>query len=455
MIRSKSAKIASKSSPCSGASRRERVANLARAHAREDRKALRVVEVIGDPVGEAVGLGAEVFHREIWKSGNPEIYPITRLPDYPIYSRLSTVIVAGDGELGGHEAAGRNVDRRTVARHDRGRAAGRADGAADRGTLAAAQDAAEDRSGDRRAADLLGAIAGGRFARRGRSASVRSAHFAAVGEDERVEPDPDVGRASSPCRPLSTSMTLPITRAPAGIATRPAAMTSRDTRASTRSSTRARSDESDVSSCRPITEDDGRMTSSNCGTRGGSGCGSAGFGWLGERAQRDGCSRTAPSRPAVPARRRDRRAVHRHRARHGRFGPCGDAAPAARRRAGFWRRRLPARRGGRGLASAFAGFRRGGRLGLGAAHGGFGFRDRLGGRLACGRVRAPPAARRRAAPRPTCDLGRVVPGCDVRATRGGRHAPESQQNKRQRSGKHWNCSLCPLTEQGAYPSNRP
>src|SRR5258708_35859937 len=54
-------------------------------------------------------------------------------------------------------------------------------------------------------------------------------------------------------------------------------MTSRDTRASTRSSRRAQSADSAVASCRPITDPAGTMTSSNCGTRGGSGCASTGL----------------------------------------------------------------------------------------------------------------------------------------------------------------------------------
>ena len=40
---------------------RERAANLTGANAREDRKQFRVVEVIGDPVGDAVGLSAKVL----------------------------------------------------------------------------------------------------------------------------------------------------------------------------------------------------------------------------------------------------------------------------------------------------------------------------------------------------------------------------------------------------------
>src|SRR4029079_18737071 len=77
--------------------------------------------------------------------------------------------------------------------------------------------------------------------------------------------------------PRSTSVTEPITREPAGIATRPADSTSRVTRASTRSSMRARSDASDDYICRPMTDAAGRITSSNCGAFGGSGCTSNGF----------------------------------------------------------------------------------------------------------------------------------------------------------------------------------
>ena len=61
--------------------------------------------------------------------------------------------------------------------------------------------------------------------------------------------------------PRSTTLTDPITREPAGIATRPSARTSRVTRASTRSSTRAVSLDSEVSIRRPITESAGTVTS--------------------------------------------------------------------------------------------------------------------------------------------------------------------------------------------------
>ena len=62
--------------------------------------------------------------------------------------------------------------------------------------------------------------------------------------------------------PRSTSVTEPNTRDPAGIATRPLTSTSRVTRASTRSSSRARSDDSAVSTCNPITEEAGSTSSS-------------------------------------------------------------------------------------------------------------------------------------------------------------------------------------------------
>jgi hypothetical protein len=80
------------------------------------------------------------------------------------------------------------------------------------------------------------------------------------------------------------------------MATRPAAITSRETRASTRSSTRERSEESDVSIWSPITEDAGRMTSSNCGTLGGSGCGSTGLGGSGAGGAGAACGSGWPDR---------------------------------------------------------------------------------------------------------------------------------------------------------------
>src|SRR4051812_26698299 len=82
--------------------------------------------------------------------------------------------------------------------------------------------------------------------------------------------------------PRSTSVTDPITRDPAGIATWPSAMTSRVTLASTRSSIRARSDEIAVSTSRPITEAAGRTTSRNSGTAGaGGGSGARAGSWTG------------------------------------------------------------------------------------------------------------------------------------------------------------------------------
>ena len=45
-----------------------RVVELAGTRAREDRKAFRILEIIGNPVGEAVGLAAKVF-----QFGNVEI----------------------------------------------------------------------------------------------------------------------------------------------------------------------------------------------------------------------------------------------------------------------------------------------------------------------------------------------------------------------------------------------
>ena len=47
--------------PVLGGMRGKRVANLAGARARQHRKALGVFEVVGDPVGEAMGLRAEVL----------------------------------------------------------------------------------------------------------------------------------------------------------------------------------------------------------------------------------------------------------------------------------------------------------------------------------------------------------------------------------------------------------
>ena len=67
--------------------------------------------------------------------------------------------------------------------------------------------------------------------------------------------------------PRSTCITEPIAREPAGMATRSPTFTSRVTRASTRSSTRAVSLEIRFSVCRPITESEETTSSSNvfCG----------------------------------------------------------------------------------------------------------------------------------------------------------------------------------------------
>ena len=71
--------------------------------------------------------------------------------------------------------------------------------------------------------------------------------------------------------PRSTMITSPSTRAPAGIATRPSDITSRVTRASTRSSTCAVSLVSEVSTFSPTTDDAGTTTSTIRGTGGGGG----------------------------------------------------------------------------------------------------------------------------------------------------------------------------------------
>ena len=63
--------------------------------------------------------------------------------------------------------------------------------------------------------------------------------------------------------PRSTCITEPIARAPAGIATRSPTFTSRVTRASTRSSTRAVSLDTRFSVCSPITESAETTSSAN------------------------------------------------------------------------------------------------------------------------------------------------------------------------------------------------
>src|SRR5258708_26887240 len=75
-------------------------------------------------------------------------------------------------------------------------AARRPRSAADSRSFPSPDDAAEDRAGDRGAADLLGAVAGGRFA----VAIYRiraQGNLPAVGEREGVGPDPDPGRTPS------------------------------------------------------------------------------------------------------------------------------------------------------------------------------------------------------------------------------------------------------------------
>ena len=100
---------------------------------------------------------------------------------------------------------------------------------------------AEDRAADRGAADLLARC------RRRRLAVAEDR----LGAQRRPRCRRRAPACGSGCRGAPASLTLPplvdldhvpITREPAGIATRPAAITSRETRASTRSSTRARSD---------------------------------------------------------------------------------------------------------------------------------------------------------------------------------------------------------------------
>ena len=65
------------------ARRRQRRRDVARLRRRENRIALGVLEVVGDPVDETVGLRAKVFHLEIWKCGDLEIYPDFQIPRFP------------------------------------------------------------------------------------------------------------------------------------------------------------------------------------------------------------------------------------------------------------------------------------------------------------------------------------------------------------------------------------
>ena len=69
--------------------------------------------------------------------------------------------------------------------------------------------------------------------------------------------------------PRSTKTTVPSSVAPAGIAVRPSAVTSRETRALTRSSTRAVSDETAFSRRIPMTASSRTVTSSKRGFAGG------------------------------------------------------------------------------------------------------------------------------------------------------------------------------------------
>ena len=170
-----------------------------------------------------------------------------------------------------------------------------------------------------------------------------------------MEADARAARRPSPFRPCSTTVTAPSTRAPAGIATRPAAITSRVTRAFTRSSTRARSEDRCVSSWSPITDAAGRMTSSNWGTRGSSGGGAAwtgAFGSSGAGLRPDGgctaacgsgCARVpSRARSAVALERRYGRCAARVRAWAGGRPAPGGALRAESRRSGARPARLAA-----------------------------------------------------------------------------------------------------------------
>src|SRR6185503_8260137 len=89
-----------------------------------------------------------------------------------------------------HRRARRDDDVAAVAGHDCRGSAAAARGRADGRTLGAAENRAENRAADRAAADFRGA----RVTRRGAFAVDRfgaDRHARAVGEDQRVEPDPE------------------------------------------------------------------------------------------------------------------------------------------------------------------------------------------------------------------------------------------------------------------------
>ena len=429
--------------------RRERAANLTGANAREDRKAFRVVEVIGDPVGDAMGLWRKSFNLEIWKSGNwKSTLQIPTFPNSQISKsirRLSTVIVAGAESLTVMSCPAAMVT--TVRSPDMTAAVPPAAPMALPVAAPLPPPMMPPRIAPAIAAPpiFLALEAAGDSASR-KIGSVRSATSLPSASTSVWNRIPMwAGVLTLP--PLSTSMTVPITRAPAGIATRPAAMTSRDTRACTRSSTRARSDETDVSSCRPITDADGRIDFLEL-----------------RRARRLGLHLRF---------RRLRNGRRRHGRRHGgrrRFGGgCVTGAATGRRsRAGGFRTLaggatgagfgagVSARRGvaaGTGSASAFSDLGGCGRVALGAAHDGFGLRHRgLSLTHAAGRCRC---RRGRGGRRGDGDLLSIVTVCDVRPPAAAVTHPRASRTNA--SGLE-NIEMTPCafrTEQGAYPSNRP
>ena len=96
--------------------------------------------------------------------------------------------------------------------------------------------------------------------------------------------------------PLSTSVTEPRTVEPAGMAMRFSTRTSRVTRASTLSSTRASSLDTVRSIWRPSTASDGTVTSTNSGADGGGGAGGSGSRYSGT----DGCTGARDSHMVPP-----------------------------------------------------------------------------------------------------------------------------------------------------------
>ena len=208
-------------SPCSGALRRKRPADVTRARPGEDGIAIGIGEVVGDPVGNTMGLPPERLRIHVAERCGISCFS-TSTP-----TGAARRIV--DDRARGSVAALRSPDITTAVPPAAPRRP------ANERALLAADDGAEDGAADGRAANLARAVPGRRV----------TLAIDGLRADRQLASRPTSTRVwkRTPSRarslilpPRSTSDTVPSAFAPAGIATRPSAITSRVTRASTRSS---------------------------------------------------------------------------------------------------------------------------------------------------------------------------------------------------------------------------